>query len=119
SSLRFFFFVLRPPPRSTLFPYTTLFRSVYLTGRKADFSYTPDMSNGLWHVYRFDRKTGELIKLTTAPDGGLRPALSPDGKRLVYARRSDAHNLLYARDLATGAERVLSREVPRDDQEGF
>ena len=94
-------------------------RYVYLTGRKADFSYTPDMSNGLWHVYRFDRKTGELIKLTTAPDGGLRPALSPDGKRLVYARRSDAHNLLYARDLATGAERVLSREVPRDDQEGF
>src|SRR5205814_5610723 len=23
-----FFFILRPPPRSTLFPYTTLFRSV-------------------------------------------------------------------------------------------
>src|SRR5437588_10511140 len=23
----FFFFVIRPPPRSTLFPYTTLFRS--------------------------------------------------------------------------------------------
>src|SRR5205809_6199938 len=23
----FFFFILRPPPRSTLFPYTTLFRS--------------------------------------------------------------------------------------------
>src|SRR5207245_8649814 len=45
--------------------------------------------------------------------------LSPDGRRLVYARRSDAHDLLYARDLATGAERVLSRELPRDDQEGF
>src|SRR5437763_5584734 len=25
--LRFFFFMRRPPPRSTLFPYTTLFRS--------------------------------------------------------------------------------------------
>src|SRR5437773_9105797 len=25
--LSFFFFVFRPPPRSTLFPYTTLFRS--------------------------------------------------------------------------------------------
>src|SRR5205085_12660027 len=25
--LRFFFLMLRPPPRSTLFPYTTLFRS--------------------------------------------------------------------------------------------
>src|SRR4051812_49902994 len=25
--LRFFFLMIRPPPRSTLFPYTTLFRS--------------------------------------------------------------------------------------------
>src|SRR5207247_1190428 len=65
-------------------------RYIYLTGRKADFSYTPNMTSGLWHVYRFDRKTGEIVQLTTAPDGGLRPTLSPDGKRMVYARRSDA-----------------------------
>src|SRR5437773_12322305 len=26
-AVSFFFFMLRPPPRSTLFPYTTLFRS--------------------------------------------------------------------------------------------
>src|SRR5204863_9151916 len=26
--LSFFFFMIRPPPRSTLFPYTTLFRSL-------------------------------------------------------------------------------------------
>src|SRR5207249_9892759 len=26
--LRFFFLLVRPPPRSTLFPYTTLFRSL-------------------------------------------------------------------------------------------
>src|SRR5438876_11652563 len=29
SRLIFFFLMIRPPPRSTLFPYTTLFRSVY------------------------------------------------------------------------------------------
>src|SRR5439155_26194762 len=28
----FFFLILRPPPRSTLFPYTTLFRSQLVTG---------------------------------------------------------------------------------------
>src|SRR3989440_12972922 len=28
----FFFLMIRRPPRSTLFPYTTLFRSVVLTG---------------------------------------------------------------------------------------
>src|SRR5690348_17782628 len=27
--LRFFFLMIRPPPRSTLFPYTTLFRSLF------------------------------------------------------------------------------------------
>src|SRR5438552_19085237 len=27
SHIRFFFLMIRPPPRSTLFPYTTLFRS--------------------------------------------------------------------------------------------
>src|SRR5438874_13641707 len=30
----FFFLMLRPPPRSTLFPYTTLFRSHVCTGAK-------------------------------------------------------------------------------------
>src|SRR5438105_15819274 len=29
SSIFFFFLMIRPPPRSTLFPYTTLFRSVF------------------------------------------------------------------------------------------
>src|SRR5205809_2550313 len=28
STLSYFFLMLRPPPRSTLFPYTTLFRSI-------------------------------------------------------------------------------------------
>src|SRR3712207_9384716 len=41
SSLYFFFLMIRRPPRSTLFPYTTLFRSVGAAGapprRRADF----------------------------------------------------------------------------------
>src|SRR5438046_1615094 len=32
----FFFLMLRPPPRSTLFPYTTLFRSRRVAARDAD-----------------------------------------------------------------------------------
>src|SRR5438067_5142839 len=31
----FFFFMIRRPPRSTLFPYTTLFRSLRRLGRRA------------------------------------------------------------------------------------
>src|SRR5438105_13179171 len=33
-SLLFFFLMIRRPPRSTLFPYTTLFRSVLRLGRR-------------------------------------------------------------------------------------
>src|SRR5260370_17781905 len=39
--LRFFFLMIRRPPRSTLFPYTTLFRSIKLGGRNAPPSRRP------------------------------------------------------------------------------
>src|SRR5438105_12540724 len=35
-ALCFFFLMIRRPPRSTLFPYTTLFRSAQLDGQVAD-----------------------------------------------------------------------------------
>src|SRR5690606_42164352 len=34
-----FFYIIRPPPRSTLFPYTTLFRSVGVTAHPNDERY--------------------------------------------------------------------------------
>src|SRR5947208_4789000 len=40
-SASFFFLMLRPPPRSTLFPYTTLFRSAASVARR----YLPQKSN--------------------------------------------------------------------------
>src|SRR5437879_10939176 len=41
----FFFFMIRPPPRSTLFPYTTLFRSAVGADR-----HVPDLPRSLLHV---------------------------------------------------------------------
>src|SRR2546422_10737729 len=38
----FFFLMIRRPPRSTLFPYTTLFRSLYI--RRAEDAVTPACS---------------------------------------------------------------------------
>ncbi|MGH9749127.1 MAG: amidohydrolase family protein, partial [Candidatus Polarisedimenticolia bacterium] len=94
-------------------------RYIYLAGRQAGFDYTPDMENGLWHLLRFDRTTGETLRLTGSPAGGLRPSISPDGGRLIYARRDDARTTLVLRDLTSGAERVLLRDLTRDEQEGF
>src|SRR2546422_5696723 len=47
-SLSFFFFLMiRRPPRSTLFPYTTLFRSAY---RQLAMQYHPDRNPGDKHA---------------------------------------------------------------------
>src|SRR3712207_9059067 len=40
--LRFFFLMIRRPPRSTLFPYTTLFRSVVPAAGSADSQETSE-----------------------------------------------------------------------------
>src|SRR5260370_29041263 len=37
----FFFLMIRRPPRSTLFPYTTLFRSLWVLGRRRPRSRSP------------------------------------------------------------------------------
>src|SRR3712207_7449524 len=47
-SPRFFFLMIRRPPRSTLFPYTTLFRS---ERRRAD---SPVGAAGTWRVAPFE-----------------------------------------------------------------
>src|SRR5258706_5708279 len=38
----FFFLMIRPPPRSTLFPYTTLFRSTFTLDASGHWSYAAD-----------------------------------------------------------------------------
>src|SRR5579885_3759216 len=42
----FFFLMIRRPPRSTLFPYTTLFRSVHLLGRAGFLANTRGLREG-------------------------------------------------------------------------
>src|SRR6266542_6527532 len=50
----FFFLMIRRPPRSTLFPYTTLFRSRSPPGRP------PGARRGAWPAPRRDRKSTRL-----------------------------------------------------------
>src|SRR5256885_5909833 len=60
-SLLFFFLMIRRPPRSTLFPYTTLFRSVALGwhGRGLDAGLRPGLA-GAWAAGGADRKSTRL-----------------------------------------------------------
>ena len=47
----------------------------------------------------------------------MRPILSPDGKKLVYATRFEMGTGLRVRDLETSEDRWLIYPVTRDDQE--
>src|SRR2546430_7315650 len=58
----FFFLMIRRPPRSTLFPYTTLFRSVDLDILRVEF-------NGL--VEAGDRPLGIVLDVTEEPPEGV------------------------------------------------
>src|SRR2546425_10718466 len=61
----FFFLMIRRPPRSTLFPYTTLFRSLYASARPVRKPSRPSRSRappvrGIW---RSEEHTSELQSL--------------------------------------------------------
>lgn len=68
-------------------------------------------------IERFDMETGEVLPITQNEGGGVRPAVSPDGRLLAYASRFETQTELRLRDLVTGADRRLAGPIQRDSQE--
>jgi len=90
-------------------------RYIWIAQRTGDWQY-----NAIFPQYQlavYDRETGKRTLMTSRYGSGIRPAVSPDGKWLVYGSRLDAETGLRIRDLQTGAERWLVYPVQRDDQE--
>ena len=90
-------------------------RFIYYTQRTGTFTYNARFP--LWQIYRHDRETGDVTQITNAQGSAMRPAISPDGKWLVYGTRHKTQTGLRVRNLETGAERWLAYPVTRDDQE--
>ncbi len=70
-----------------------------------------------FQVAIYDRDNGETFQLTAESGGAIRPAISPDGKWLVYASRHDAKTGFRLRNLQTSSEQWLAYPIQRDDQE--
>jgi Tol biopolymer transport system component len=62
--------------------------------------------------------TSQDETIVTNQGSAMRPALSPDGKSLVYAARLRGKTGLRVRDLVSGEDRELIYPVQHDDQEG-
>jgi Tol biopolymer transport system component/imidazolonepropionase-like amidohydrolase len=73
----------------------------------------------MWQIARFTRALGEEDILTNAQGSAMRPLLSPDGSKLVFATRLDGQTGLRIRNLMNGEEQWLGYPVQRDDQESI
>lgn len=90
-------------------------RYIWTAVRTGDWQY-----NAIFPQYQlgvYDRETGVLNQMTNRYGSSFRPAISPDGKWLVYGARHQAQTGLRIRELASGDERWLAYPVQRDDIE--
>ncbi len=69
------------------------------------------------HIARFDRRTGEVDSITQGEGGGVRPAISPDGRTLVYLSRKETETGIRVRNLVSGSDRMIASPIQRDAQE--
>ena len=90
---------------------------LYYTKRNKLFNAYNNLVFPLSQVTRRDRVTGDEDTITDAQGSGFRPAISPDGKTLVYGTRVDNQTGLRIRDLPSGEERWLKLPIQRDEQE--
>lgn len=89
----------------------TLYAAVDAARNEQSWLYAP-----YWRIMRIHLFDGQVDAEMGARVGraGLRPAISPDGCHLVYASSSGSHIGFRLRDLTTGEERWLVREVLDD-----
>ncbi|MEX2284663.1 MAG: amidohydrolase family protein [Gemmatimonadota bacterium] len=90
-------------------------RYIYYSGRNGDWTYNAQFPQ--YQLYRYDRETGTSTMVSNRYGSAFRPAVSPDGKWLVYGSREGADTGLRKRDLESGEEEWLIHPVQRDDQE--
>ncbi len=81
-------------------------------GSQIIFSITPVDRRAPSRLMSYDRQRGVTAPLAGAPDQSYDPALSPDGRWLVFATRDGAHTDIFALNLRQGG---LTRLTQRAD----
>jgi imidazolonepropionase-like amidohydrolase/Tol biopolymer transport system component len=81
------------------------------------FTYAQDSNRQIFEIRRHDLETGETESFVTGAGGAVRPAPSPDGRYLAFVRRIRAKSALFLKDLQSGAERPIFRDLDEDLQE--
>src|SRR5690349_13113436 len=90
-------------------------RYVWFAGGTGDWQYNALFPR--YQLYVYDRERGTMTLQSSRYGSGFRPAVSPDGKWLVYGSREGTETGLRRRDLVTGEESWLAYPVQRDEME--
>src|SRR5690606_25071821 len=70
--------------------------------------YFPSDRGGSPQIYRVPVSGGDPSRVTFSGTYNVSPRISPDGQSLAYVSRRDGRFLVVVRDIASGAERLLS-----------
>jgi Tol biopolymer transport system component len=81
------------------------------------FIYAQDSNGQVFEIRRHDLQTGKTASFVTGAGGAVRPAPSPDGQWLAFVRRLEGRSALLVKDLKSGAEKPLYRDLDYDMQE--
>jgi Tol biopolymer transport system component len=73
------------------------------------FVFTGNEGTGIYRIYQGGLSAGAPFALSTESKEDGHPALSPDGRWLVYVSARGGVGKLYLRDLATGEERPVTQ----------
>ncbi|HEX8481264.1 MAG TPA: amidohydrolase family protein [Allosphingosinicella sp.] len=95
-------------------------KSVYFTRNITPgpiFEYAQNSNTNLFEIQRYELETGEVTTAVSGAGGSVRPAPSPDGKKIAFVRRERARSKLYVKDLVSGEERKIYDDLDQDMQE--
>jgi len=90
-------------------------RYIWFAARFGDWQY--NALGPQYQLYVWDKENGKTSQMSTRFGSAFRPALSPDGKYLVYATRFETKTGLRLRNLETQQEDWLAFPVQRDETE--
>lgn len=92
-------------------------RYIYYSQRTNAWNYNAILPQ--YQVGVYDREKGKTTTITSRYGSAFTPALSKDGKWLVYGSRFEDKTGLVLRDLKSGDEKWLAYPVQRDEQESI
>ncbi|MGL4543147.1 MAG: TolB family protein, partial [Polymorphobacter sp.] len=81
------------------------------------FQYAQDSNTELFNIERYDMDSGEVTTVVSGNGGAVRPAPSPDGRKIAFVRRDATESKLYVMDLASGVSTKIYDGLDQDLQE--